>query len=237
MFSIDTEEIKQFESDLKTYAERSYPFAVRETLKKAAFETRERTQIKIKNQMITRNKFTVNSIQVEKMSNTLRVNQMEAVVGSTAPYMDEQEFGAIKSKTGKHGVDIPTTVASNEGRGAQPRRRKVIKSRRLGSIHLQNKRPTVKSKKQENFLRIQQAVSSGRKFVFLDFQRHPGIYRVSGGKRNAKIDLVHDFSRKSVIIPKNPTLGPATKEVQQQMPRIYREALVFQLKRQGLFKR
>ena len=235
MFKIDTEEIKQLESDLKTFKERAYPFATKNTVNQAAFKTQKRMKIFMHNNMILRNKFSESSIRVET-TKTLRVSAQAAVVGSIAPYMENQEFGATIIKKGKHGVPIPTSEASGEGRGVKTRRKVVPRSRSLRSIKLNKSKIRTKSKKQENFIRIQQAIASGRKFVFLDLQKHPGIYRMSGGKKAPKINLIHDMSRKSVSIPKNPTLLPATRVTQKELPSIYRKSLIFQLKRHKLFK-
>ena len=70
----------------------------------------------------------------------------------------------------------------------------------------------------------------------MDLQRHPGIYRVTGGKRNPKIKLIHDMSKKSVSIPRNPWLAPAVRTVEERVPQFYKDALAFQLKRQGIFR-
>lgn len=235
MIRIDTEEIKQFESDLKTFASRAYPFATKETINTTALSAREGWVSNVRNQMVLRNKFTEKSLQVEK-ARTLNVRNQTAVVGSTADYMEDQEFGTTINKAGKVGVSIPTTVASGEGEGAQPRRRAVPKSRRLGNISLRNNSVKGKTKKQMNFLKIKQTAKSGRKFVFLDLRKHPGIYRVTGGVRRPQIKLIHDMSKESVVVPRNPTLAPAVEDAKRVMPFIYREALIFQLKRQRLFR-
>ena len=235
MLKINDEEIKRFESDLKTFASRAYPFATKATINKAAFTTRSVAQGNIHEQMITRNKFSVGSIRVD-MARTLNVSRQEATVGSIAPYMADQEFGATKTKKGKQGVAIPTTVASGEGEGSQPRQRLPRVPNRLANIRLSRKTPRARSSKQENFLRIQGAAKSGRKFIFLDLQRHSGIYKVTGGKRSPKIKLMHDMSKKSVSVPRNPWLAPAVRTVEQRIPQFYKDALTFQLKRQGIFK-
>ena len=235
MIKINDEEIKQFESDLKTFASRAYPFATKSTINRAAFETRKEWQGNIREEMVERNKFTVGSIRVE-MARTLNVSRQAATAGSIAPYMEVQEFGGTKTKRGKQGVSIPTSVSSGEGEGSQPRQRLPRVPNRLANIRLSRKSPRARSRKQENFLRIQNAVKTGRKFIFLDLQRHPGIYKVTGGARNPKIKLMHDMSKKSVSIPRNPTLAPAVRTVEERVPQFYKEALVFQLKRQGLFR-
>ena len=107
---------------------------------------------------------------------------------------------------------------------------------RLPSIRLGRNKVRAHTKGQKNFIAVRQAASSGRKFIFLDLQKHPGIYRVTGGKRNPKVKLIYDMSRESVSIPANPWLGPAVKKTEGKIPEIYRDSLEFQVKRQGLFK-
>lgn len=233
--TIDDDKIKQFESDLKTFAARAYPFATKNTLDTAAFSAKEGAVANTRNQMITRNKFTENSWGVEKVRG-LNVSRQYSLVGSTAPYMERQEFGGVVRKRGKTGTPIPTTSASGEGEGVQPRQRAVPRSRALGLITLRGGRTKAFSKKQKNFLKVKFTAKSGRKFVFLDLQKHPGIYRVEGGVKNTEIKLMWDMSKESVIIPRNPVLAPAFEDAKRVMPFIYEQALIFQLKRQGLFK-
>ena len=233
-FKINTDDIKQLESDLKTFKERAYPFATKATVNKAAFSTRERVQARIDRKLITRNKFTRGSIRVEQ-AKTLRVSAQEAVVGSVAPYMDEQEFGGTKTKAGKVGVPIATTTASGEGRNAQPRRRLARGPNRQKRIKLSKVR--IKASRQQSApIKIHEAAASGQKYIFLSTGRHPGIYKVTGGKRRPKLNLIWDMSKASVSIPRNPIFAPSTRETEKQLPEFYRAALIFQLRRHGLFK-
>jgi hypothetical protein len=233
--TIDDEQIKQYESDLKTFADRAYPFATKNTLNQAAFSAREGYVANARGSMQLRNKFTERSMRVEPVRG-LNVNMQRAIVGSTADYMEVQEFGGIKRKGGKTGVPIATSVASGEGEGVQPRRRMVPRSRRLGNIALRNKRVKALSKKRKNFIKVKETAKSGRKFVFLDHEKHPGIYRITGGVRRPQVKLVWDMSKESVVIPRNPMLAPAVKDAERVMPFLYQESLEFQMKRQGLFK-
>lgn len=235
MLTIQDDQIKQFESDLKTFAARAYPFATKETLNTTALSAREGYVANARNQMTLRNKFTESSLRVVKVRG-LNVSRQFAVVGSTAPYMEQQEFGGTKRKGGKTGVPIPTTMASGEGEGVLPRRRPVPRARSLGQITLRNNKLKAMSKKQKNIVKVKLAAKSGRKFVFLDTPKHPGIYRVTGGVKNTDVKLMWDMSKESVVIPRNPMLAPAVKDAERIMPFVYKEALEFQLKRQGLFK-
>jgi hypothetical protein len=235
MLTMKDDEIKQFESDLKTFKSRAYPFATKNTVNRSAFVAQKEYRDRASEDLTLRNKFTVQSIQVEQ-TRTLSVGRQAAITGSTVEYMKDQEFGKNISRKGKRGVPIPTSVASGDGEGVRPRRRQVPRSRRLSSIALRRTTTGSPSKKQTNFLKIQQTAKSGRKFVFLDLQRHPGIYRISGGARRPQIKLIWDMSQKSVTIPRNPMLSPAVKTTERVIPFLYRESLIFQLKRHGLFK-
>ena len=100
----------------------------------------------VKERMILRNQFTTRSIQV-RQTKTLQVSRQKAAVGSTANYMEDQEFGAVKSKTGKQGVVIPTSYSSGEGKNAYPRTRLPKKANRMPSIRLGKRRRARSSRK------------------------------------------------------------------------------------------
>jgi len=83
---------------------------------------------------------------------------------------------------------------------------------------------------------VKEAAQSGRKYVFMDLGRRKGIFKVIGGKRRPRIKMVWSMENKSVVVPANPMLGPAVDQTRKLMPEMYRKSLVFQLKRNNLFK-
>jgi len=235
MFEINSSDIKKLEADLKQFAERSLPFATKKTLNDAAFAARAISQSDVKRSMVLRNKFTLQSIQV-RQAKTLRISKQESIVGSTAGYMEDQEFGATETKTGKEGVQIPTSFSAGQGQDSQPRTRLPRKANTMQQIQLSKGGRKTYSKKQRNLVAIKEAAASGRKYVFLDLDKSKGIFKVTGGKRRPKIKMVHDMSNPSIIIPKNPWLLPAFNEAIRMQPAFYADALRFQARKQGLFK-
>lgn len=223
------------ERDLKTFAKQAYPFATRKTLNDSAFQAQNIARVDVRENMTNRNRFTVQSIQVEQ-ARTLQVSKQAAVVGSTADYMEDQEFGGVKSKGGKEGVSIATSYSAGQGQSAQPRTRLPRKANKMASISLSKRRKKGSSRKQQNLIAIQQAATTGRKFVFLDLGRRKGIFKVIGGKRRPKIKMVHDMTKQSVVIPKNPWLKPAFDEALRMTPAFYADALRFQLRRRNIFR-
>lgn len=234
MISVDDKDIKKLERDLKTFADRAYPFATKNTLNNAAFTSQKMARRDVTIKMIERNKFTGQSIQVDQ-ARTLNVRRQAATVGSVADYMEDQEFGAVKSKRGAEGVAIPTTYSSGEAMTANIRRRLPRKANTLRNIQLQRKGKRGRTRQQQNLIAIQEAASSTRKYVFLDLGKRKGIFKVIGGRRKPKIRMVHDLTEQVVTIPRNPWLKPVIDTVSLKIPEIHAKSLRFQLKRLGLF--
>lgn len=234
MIDIDTRNIDKLQRKLKSFGGKVYPKIQGATLNNAAFETRGKYVKAARRKMTLRNKFTERSIQFDKVRGLNPRNQM-SVVGSTAEYMKDQEFGATIRKSGKKGVDIPTSSASGEGM-SRTRRKVVRRANRRGSITLARKRIKARSKQQYIVASIKAAAASGgrNKFLYLPFDRHPGIYKVVGGKRRPRIVLIHDFSRPSVVIRARHPLKQSVNAVIPKMPRFFIKQAEFHLQRMGL---
>ena len=235
MFRVDTNGIKDMERDLKEFGARAYPFATKSTVNGLAFAAQRNAKGIVSKTMTTRNKFTVQSIQVDQ-ARTLQVKRQYSSVGSTADYMETQEFGGTKTKTGKEGVSISTSYSAGQGMNSQPRTKLPKRANKLENIRLQRRRKKGNSRKQQNLAAIKGAAEGGSKYVFLDLGRRKGIFKVTGGKRRPKIRMVHDLTRQSVAIPKSPWLLPAVTMAETEGPRLYAKSLEFQLRRLGLFK-
>lgn len=233
MIEIDQKQIKQLERDLKTFKRRALPFATKATVNGAAFATQKTARRDINVKMITRNRFTEQSVRVEQ-TRTLKINQQIAVVGSIADYMADQEFGGTNRPEGEN-VAIPTGYSAGQEK-QQPRTKLPRKPNKLANIRLKRRRRGATSRKQRNVAAVKAAAQSTNKYVFLDLGKRKGIFKVVGGKRKPRLKMVYDLTRKSTPIPKNPWLKPAVDHTQQKMPAIYFKALQFQAKRHNLFR-
>lgn len=234
MINVETREIRAFEKDLKAFAKRAYPFATKQTVNGAAFKARGYAQENIRQNMVERNKYTAGSVRVEQ-ARGLNVDTQAAVVGSVAPYLETQEFGGVKKSKGKSGTPIPTSYSAGQGESQQPRTRLPRKPNKLASIRMRG-RARKGSRKQRNVVTVRAAVAAGQKFVYLELQSRRGLFRIIGGRRRPQIKMVWDLSRPSVVIPRNPWLGPAVERTRADIPGLYRNALVAQLERHGLFR-
>jgi hypothetical protein len=230
MFEIDQKDIRKLESDLKYFADRALPFATRKTLDDAAWQGSQIARADVKEKLINRNAWTAQSMRYQKSPRTLTIKKQYSIMGTTADYMERQEFGGTKRKTGKHGVAIPTGYSAGQD-GQEPRTKLPIRSNRLQNIRLKDRRRYA-NKRQRNLVAIKQAAAAGGvQHVYLDLGRRRGLFRVTGGKRKPKVRMVHDLSRKSVSIPKTPIIKPAFDETVRMIPAFYADALRFQLRR------
>jgi len=232
MFEIDARDVKKYERDLKDFAGKALPYASRAMLTRSAFDARKEAQGNIRERMTTRNAWTVGRVRVEK-ARSLNIKQQEATMGSLAAYMETQEFGGMETGGGKY-QPIPTSYSAGQGRGAK-RTKLPRKPNRMQAIQLRKRTGAGLSRKAANQAAIQEAAGGGNKFVFLDLGRRQGIFKVTGGKRRPKVQMVWDMTRRYVRVPATPTIGPAARTTQQRMPQFYSEALVQQLKRHRVF--
>lgn len=234
MIKIDDTKIKEYERDLKGFTRNAYPYATRNTINVAAFETQRIARRVVSSKMIERNKFTKQSIQVDK-SKTLNVKLQSASVGSIAEYMTDQEFGGIKRKRGAKGVLIPTAFSAGQGLYREPRTRMVRKGNKLSDIQLRRRRGA-KNRAQRNKVAVLTAAKSGNKFVYMDLGDKQGIFKIIGGKRKPQVRMIYDLSRNTVTIRKNSWLKIPVDTVTTMIPTIHLKSLEFQLKRFGLFR-
>ena len=226
MITVDFSDVRQLEKDLIFIKDRALPFATKATVNRAAFETQKLARSNIEKDMTNRNKFTVRSVQVDQ-ARTLDIRKQEAIVGSIADYMETQEFGGSKTDP-----TIATGYSAGQ-QGARPRTRLPRRTNQVRNIRLQGRKASSKGRTrgQQNFVAVRQAASKGQRYVYLKGNSYEGLFRVLGGKRKPRIKMVHDLSRKSVVIPRSPWLLPATNAVTPQLDSYYAAALRFQLKR------
>lgn len=222
MIKVDLKDISKLEKQLGKFASKAIPYASQNTINQGAFDTQKNAKELVRDEMIQRNKFTLQSIRVDKAAS---VNDV-AIVGSTANYMATQEFGDTKKAK-------PIATGYSAGQEGQSQRTKLPrKANTMQAIKLKHSSIKAKSRIQRNFM----AIHSGAKFVFLDLGKRKGIFRVVGTKTKSAIKMVHDMTRKSVVIKKNPWLYPSVQKTKPKMEEFYVKSLQYQIDRLGIFK-
>lgn len=220
MFQISDKGIKKLERDLKRMKSKALPYATRSTLNSMAFFARKEAQANIKEKMTLRNTFTVNSVRVDRAKG-LNISTQEAVVGSIAQYMDDQEFGGVKRRRRGRSVSIPTAASAGQS-GARTRLPRA--AYKMGAIALRSGRVAV-NRKQRNAIAI--ATNLGG-FAYLDLGTRKGIFKIA---KNGRPTMLHDITRPSVRIPATKWLLPASTSAAAKRGEFYRSALDYQLAR------
>lgn len=224
LLDVDLKELQKFEKDLLRFKSKALPFAVRETINEIAFEAQRTWKQILPTKMKLRNKYTQQSIRVEKAKN-LNIQTMQSRVGSIADYMDEQEFGGVEAKKKKHGVPIPAAAP-----GRRKNRGKVAKAKQFKAINIL---PSVQGSRSRKIV-VAMAMAKkrgGPSFAFLKVKPgRKGIFSLDPGSKRSGIRKIWDLSKSSVVTPANPTMSLAVKDAIKRGPGIYREALIKQLR-------
>lgn len=226
MFSLHDRDLRRLERRLGALSQRALPFATRETINKMAFDSQKKARNEITEKMVLRNKFTISSIRVDQARGS-NISAQKAIMGSTADYMDEQEFGGRKNRRSGKSVGIPTSFSAGLGRGARPRTRLPRAAYKMATIALRSGARRGRTAAQRNAISI--SMSKGG-FAFLDLGRRKGIFKID---KKGNPTMVHDLSRPSVNIPALKWMKPAVDEVVNKRGEYYRRALEFQLARLG----
>ena len=159
MLEADFDQVEEYAAKVKRMSMVGFAIATKQTVNRSAFQGRANYQDEMAKSMTTRNNFTKKSAIV-KQAKGLKISRQEAIVGSTQPYMETQEFGGTETAGGRHGVVIPTSYAAGQ-RGAQPRTRMVRKANRMPNISLRAR--VGRNRKQKNMIAVRQAAASGQK--------------------------------------------------------------------------
>lgn len=236
-FRFDDSEHRELMNKLGNFASRGLPHAIKFGLNKSAFEARTAYVSRAQEELTLRNAWTRKSIRFSKAGGR-SIAGMESVVGSTQEYMRVQEEGGVEQKKGTHGVPIPTSVASGEGRGARPRKKTVRRPSRMRNIQLGDADVGSMSRKQRNAVTIAIARRQGKRHVFLELDGNvTGIFKLKGGKRSPKIDLIWSLQEPIVRTPALNLLEKTMDGMEPRLPEFHKDALIEQLRRHGVIRR
>lgn len=225
--------------DLQKAKATAVPYAAKTALNTMAGEARRLWQREIRGTFTLRNQFTERSILTTRA--TGKGADLQSSVGSTAPYMGEQETGGeVHGASGQKG--IPGPAAAGQAPGTH-RTRLVRGANKLSAINVL-RGPQTGSKKRRNAIAIAMAVRQGKQVVLLERANGKGkaLFRVSGGqqrwssKRNAftrralKLRLLWTF-KGAVHVPPAPTLQRALRALEPKVPSMCEAAIIDQFRR------
>lgn len=206
--------------DLEKFKRTAVPYAARDGLNGAAFEARRVWGDTINRTFTTRNQYTARtSIRVDKAKGR-RVDSMQAVVGSLAEYMGQQEQGF-------------TTSGPIPGPGAAGQRAGGIRTKpvRVPVGAIDATRGRAPTRRQRTAIALAIARRRGKKHVLLERpQGGKALFRLQGGKRRINLKLMWVVDRGGSKVKPHPTLGPTMRVMADRVPEHMQRAVVKQLK-------
>lgn len=229
-FEIRAPHVERLARDMALFRKQAVPHATRAALNNTAFQARQEYQEEIRESLVLRSPWTVRSVVVRKATG-LNVAAQQALMGSLAHYMDDQEAGATHTKSGKHGEPIPAAAP-----GQRKNRRKVPRSKQFKGLRLMPRVPGSRSRQIGAAFEMARR-RGGKQFAFLRISANRrGIFEVNPRSKRRGLRKVWDLSKSSVRIPPNPMMGPALVKTERAYPSIWKEALLFQIRRGRLFR-
>lgn len=222
--------LEKFQRDLETYRKRAIPYAARDGLNGCAFALMREWRREVKSTFTLRNQYTERSIRVERAQG-LNLRTMVAITGSVAPYMGDQEQGAVIRGKGKHKA-IPGPAAAGQAPGGK-RTRTVRAINRLSAIHVLHVNATRYGRRRQNAVAIAVALRKGQRHVLLNRRRGGGrgLFSVWGTRRGVRTRLLWDVSRASVRVDPHPTLQRSLDRSRAVFTGILSNAYLAQLRR------
>lgn len=238
---IEWKDLERALKDLEIFAAKAVPFALRNALNAVAFEARRTWQLRMHQTMVLRSKWTERSALVDRAEG-LETRTMFSEMGSELDYLEKQEEGFTETKSGKHGIPIPTSFAAGQ-EGAAPRTRLVSSKRWLTRLNLP-KRPGAISRQARNYAAMAAARKAGTRHVLLElrggrigiFEMSGGLGNVQHGRQSATLKMIWDLSHSAITVDRNPTLSRAVKFVTEKKAEgIAERELMKQLKLHRIF--
>lgn len=228
MIRVELKGDKRMLADLQKMRKSAVPYAIKETLNRAAFETRRTWQAEIKATFTLRNTFTVNSVRVEQATPT----KLQSTVGSIAPWLATQEEGGTVRGGSGHKA-IPRAASAGQAAGA-PRTRLVRGRFYLGAMQLAHPQGHG-GRRQSNAIAIAIARKTGKNIALLTKRNGgKGIFIIGGGKRAIRTRMLWDVSRASVKVHAEPTLERSLAAVKPRLESMLKASVLQQFARMNL---
>lgn len=230
MINTDTKEINAWLASIRKHGGKVTKEVIKSYVNNMAFrtriETRKTMNFNFKNS--STKKFIDKGVYVEKAKSTSDESNITASVGSVG----QPNTADLKKRRGWF-------LARQESGGkVQQWKTKSSEKRSVVSVPQNKKTPRLRGKssggrkgltgKRNLASAIDTARKRGKRYAVSEY----GVYLVL--KRSAR--MIQSYRRNPVTTPKNPWLKPATTLALQHRNKMFREAMIFRLKKAGLIK-
>lgn len=246
---IDIQQMSVLEKRLLFMREEAIPLASHFAINRIAFRAMEKAQMNIKKEMNIKNKGFPKAVVYVKTKNKKDVDKQVSYYGalnqdknqrgnvneskSRGKILAKQEEGFVENKSSraKAGIPIPTARASGEPRGKIPREKTVRSANKFPIQGLKTKKYSG-SRRQQNAIKIAEAKRSSQKYVYMNLSSgKKGIFRIAGGKKSTKVDMIYDLSGDSYRVNKHEWKRPTDEYIGTKITGTYVQELQKQIDR------
>lgn len=142
-----------------------------------------------------RDNYVVNSLRIWRANPRKNLRSINAIFGSMIPFMADYEFGGVRRPASGSRFPLPTLAAR---RGSI--RKKITGKYKTGKMVV-TRPPRIRGGRKRR-IAAQIAIAKRtkyRQFLFIPFDRYPGIYQI----KNGELELVRDFRKANYKIMPN----------------------------------
>lgn len=240
--NVDKREIEQWATKLRKLGRTAYPLAVRSTLSTMAFRTTKRAKEKhLPEKFSLRNSYIRKSVQYDRGSNTLNINQMKAKAGQVARHngkpsnqLQKQEFGGVDRPKRRYlKTALPQARTQKSWGSKVGARSKINKIDNEGMVTAKSVTSYAKGRTRKSTGRakakqiIAVAIANKKKYVMFTSSNNNKVIarirsRAGRGKKKGtvKMTVLYRLDEKRVNKPK-PWLSPSVDDVTKQANEIF----------------
>ena len=242
ILDINNEAVIGLTAKLERLNKSAFPSAVRNTLNRAAFETKKNIPLVTAQSFITREKTFFRRFSIVDKANGFAVNSLKATVGinagmnrDLAKNLEAQETGGL--------VRGRKLVPHDDSRVSKSQKKKVSRSNYMNKVKIHNATRAMKAhrgtKSSKFVAAVISTVKSGKKHMLLTSGTRGMVYEVnsvSSNRRTGKIKFrlkkLYTFrNKKNHTVKATRFMERSAEPVRRQMDKFYKENAEFQFKK------
>ena len=194
IFDVNNNGVIQYTAKLEKLSKSAFPNAVRNTLNKAAFETKKQIPKTAEKVFTTRHKPFFKNFSIVEKASGFNVEKMASVVGinasknrELAENLEAQEFGGM--------VNGKKLIPHDEARNSKSQNKRVAAQNRLNKVNIHDATRAFKAhkgtRKSKFVAAVMSTAKSGKKHMMIKSGTNGMVYEVTGISQNVKSKKVN----------------------------------------------
>lgn len=194
IFDVNNDKVIQFTAKLEELSKSAFPSAVRNTLNKAAFETKKQIPKSAEKVFVTRHKPFFKNFSIVEKSSGNNIEKMASIVGinssknrELADNLEAQEFGGM--------VNGKKLIPHDDARSSKSQKKKVAAPNRLNKVSIHDGTKAFKAhkgtRKSKFVAAVMSTAKSGKKHMMIKTGTSGMVYEVTSVSQNIKTKKIN----------------------------------------------